>query len=1088
MSKDLMQNKKLAVQKDINTVSNQEKDAYALQAQTDKILMSGGEEKIGSLEQELDSLSSMSATRLSERHQSFVNNTMFAQDVKLQMRDSSYIGATAELHMRKHTKSHRYDKTRKNRMETSRKTLAKVNDDIKKLKDKLQEAVESDAPMKLMDKIESMETIYANIRVADRNCAEAMALNKAEEQRLKDKADLTYRKNLKRMYEHEMESLDKESKDYAAVKKRWELNERVYNKLVKPASETQEKKVQAEGKQEKAEKEAQSSKLMDQQAEERVTENVNVFRKLLDTLNDKKYGKTADPLWDDMKLKADLLVKGWEKMTDLERGDAMAEVLISANRLLCKDGKKKEADENRADAAEQFRNFFKTTLNMMSLNCRVLALERIFKKVDTMEDDPTVSEKLKKSNESVFVELAKEKYREKYPDISEDDKLWENIDDMYYRTLYANDKYLMHLGNFDRMFADTEEFKKASKKFSFQRNKTMNLVADDFRLDRFGNVIEEDKEKVEFWKKRLSDIAGADIEGALKIHKDMVMRSLNRPINTAWMTEKGFKRNIYEFKAFTRQIGSFENYVTDWKIEGLDKMKAQRAELEKLPAFKVRDKLENDIEWFYVNKMWDLQGIVFAAEIHLCTEESFKTMMQYVDFLKDPKKKVLYQPDTDVPFIHRDGTEFSEKEDVDEKGYLKQNKDNPLILTYQYYKETLTPKVQEIHQMDLVEQKVTKVASSEEEATEKLKQLAKDKGDPQEIEKIEKLCDEYIKEVRNQAYEYDTLKRTDPDGVIDEKAEKKDSVKQINCRNAYYHAAVKYFKKQQKVNELFDELEKTREEFIKKTAGEEALAKWKKELNDEREERHKAEKQDEKEKTGSLERMKKAYIEKAASEEVSLFTNDSEEIKQVEKNLGKQRHVKSEEVERVLNTFILPVNRDFSGAFLTEQDKINDEFNKRYKHAMMYGDEEEIKNISREFTDKFLPLVKIMEPKDMEDMDIEKAEEKYIDSNLIGYSRIKLSMVDCVNGRTNTEFPLLRTGLDELKEKDPKRYKELMVNLRAEDDTAMTYFMLSHGFDTGTFTTSTNKKQAKDYAGYYTAMVESFKADTEKYRKEASEA
>ena len=1075
---------KVAFQQEIRTENmepvNREADAFAFsdQTMTDKILISGTEEGFGSLDQELTKLSAMSETRLSERQQSFVNDTMFAQDVNLQMRDSSYLGATAELHMRKQTKSHRYDKTRKNRMETSRKTLGKVNEDIKKLKGKLQEAEESGAPVKLMNKIESMESIYANIRVADRNCAEAMSLNKAEEQRLKDKADLTYRKNLKRMYEHEMESLDSESADYAAVKKRWEINERAYNKLMKPVLEQQAKNAQKEVKQEVQEKDIQVGQtleqapvLLDARAEARVTENVNSFKKLLGTLNDKKYGKTQDPLWDDMKAKAELLVKGWEKMTDHERGDAMAEVMISANRLLCKEGKRREEDENRAGIAGEFRSFFKSTLNMMSVNCRVLALERIFKKVDTMDDDTEVPEKLKKSNESVFVELSKEKYREKFPDISEDDRMWGNFDDMYYRTLYANDKYHMHLDNFDRMFADTEDFKKAEKKFSFKRNKTNNIVAEDFRLDRFGNVLEEDKDKVENWKKKLKDIADADTEGALKIHKEMVLRTLNNPVDPAWMTDKGLKRNVYEFKSFTRKIGCLENNITDWKTEYQGKMREQRAELEKLPAFKIRDEIVNDLEWVYSNKIWDLQGIVFGSELHLLGKDSFKTMASYMDFYRDPKKKVLYQDDTDVPFIHRDGTEFSPEEDVDEKGYLKQNKDNPLILTGEYYREKLIPKVEEMHRMDQVESKVMKVAASEEGAIEKLKKLVKEKGDPKEIERVEKLSEEYIKEVRNQAYERDALEKTDPDAEIDEK--KKDGGKQVNFKNAYYHGAVQYFKKQQRVDELFDELEKTREELIKKTAGEEAFKKWKKELDDEREERRKAEKKDGKKGSDPLERVKKAYIMRVARDEVSFFSE--EEIRQIEKNKETKGPIKREQINRVLCVFILPVNRDPSGAYLTEQDRKNADFNKRFKHAMMYGDGEEIKNISREFTSDFLPTIKTLKPEDADNMDIEKAEEKYIDSNVFEYSRIRLSMLSCVNGTTNTNFPLLRTGLDELKEKDPERYKELEAKLASQQDTMMSYFMLSKGFDTEKLSTERNNKAMKEYESFFEAMKESFR-------------
>ena len=152
---------------------------------------------------------------------------------------------------------------------------------------------------------------------------------------------------------------------------------------------------------------------------------------------------------------------------------------------------------------------------------------------------------------------------------------------------------------------------------------------------------------------------------------------------------------------------------------------------------------------------------------------------------------------------------------------------------------------------------------------------------------------------------------------------------------------------------------------------------------------------------------------------------------------------------------------------------------------MMYGDEEEIKNISREFTNDFLPAVKAMGYEDADNMDIEKAEEKYIDSNVFEYGRIRLSMISCVNGSTNTNFPLLRTGLDELKEKDPKRYRELEGKLLSQEDSMMSYFMQSKGFDTEKFTTEQNSKAKKEYEAYFEVMRENFKSDMEKNRKEA---
>ncbi|MCR4907265.1 MAG: hypothetical protein K5985_00415 [Lachnospiraceae bacterium] len=63
-------------------------------------------------------------------------------------------------------------------LEQELRSLSVINE-IRALREKLLSSEEEGGtPMKLMERVESLEAIYANIRVADRNAAEAMALSK----------------------------------------------------------------------------------------------------------------------------------------------------------------------------------------------------------------------------------------------------------------------------------------------------------------------------------------------------------------------------------------------------------------------------------------------------------------------------------------------------------------------------------------------------------------------------------------------------------------------------------------------------------------------------------------------------------------------------------------------------------------------------------------------------------------------------------------------------------------------------------------------------------------------------------------------
>ncbi len=250
-----------------------------------------------------------------------------------------------------------------------------------------------------------------------------------------------------------------------------------------------------------------------------------------------------------------------------------------------------------------------------------------------------------------------------------------------------------------------------------------------------------------------------------------------------------------------------------------------------------------------------------------------------------------------------------------------------------------------------------------------------------------------------------------------------------------------------KINGMFDELEKAREKFIKDNAGEEAYKNWKKELEEKRSEARAELKAAEKENTTALDRMKKAVVSYRAVREAESFTED--EMKLVKKNNNPHGSWDDRQEDRVLKTFILPVYRDFSGAYMTEQDRYNADFNKRFKSAMTKGDEEEIKNLSREFTEQVLSKAAHYDPEGTEELTPEEAEEKFVNSGLINYTHIKLRMTGNVNHPTqNTNYPLLKTGLDELEKNDPGQYTKIRGELDKLDNALFEHYMNANGYDT----------------------------------------
>jgi hypothetical protein len=116
---------------------------------------------------------------------------------------------------------------------------------------------------------------------------------------------------------------------------------------------------------------------------------------------------------------------------------------------------------------------------------------------------------------------------------------------------------------------------------------------------------------------------------------------------------------------------------------------------------------------------------------------------------------------------------------------------------------------------------------------------------------------------------------------------------------------------------------------------------------------------------------------------------------------------------------------------------------------MTKGDEEEIKNMSREFTEQVLSKAAHYDPEGTEELTPEEAEEKFVNSRLINYTHIKLCMIGNVNHPTqNTNYPLLKTGLDELEKNDPGQYKKIRGELDTLDNALFGHYMNANGFDT----------------------------------------
>lgn len=108
------------------------------------------------------------------------------------------------------TKSHRWGKTKRDRMKTSVTKLRGVSSkiaDLKKRQANTKKALTRD------ESLAAYEDIYAEIRSADRYYAEGMSTSEEEEKYIKLKADGVYYKNMLLLYQREIEFAENKKED-----------------------------------------------------------------------------------------------------------------------------------------------------------------------------------------------------------------------------------------------------------------------------------------------------------------------------------------------------------------------------------------------------------------------------------------------------------------------------------------------------------------------------------------------------------------------------------------------------------------------------------------------------------------------------------------------------------------------------------------------------------------------------------------------------------------------------------------------------------------------------------------------------------
>ncbi|MCR4891585.1 MAG: hypothetical protein K5989_05335 [Lachnospiraceae bacterium] len=299
---------------------------------------------------------------------------------------------------------------------------------------------------------------------------------------------------------------------------------------------------------------------LDVQAENKLKEGIDelsdflpLMKKDKSLISDKVDGETY---WKQLNEAGARMISGWGTKSDRQRGRDMADVLFSANKIL---SKKEYGSNSRNTAAKRLKNFVAETLSTMSMNCRTLALEQIFKKEDAFEKDKSTTPEMKKLNNEFFMDMARAEYKKSHPDVDLDDMLT----DENYRNIYMNERIKEEGIAFDSVFKDNELYNKANAKFPLARWKSEGLLCTPVRRDRYGDVIEEDKGAVKEWEALFTKLANAKAEDIKEIGSDYIKRTLNTD-PTILMDDEWRRKHPYEADSIKMRFLTVQNIYTSW--------------------------------------------------------------------------------------------------------------------------------------------------------------------------------------------------------------------------------------------------------------------------------------------------------------------------------------------------------------------------------------------------------------------------------------------------------------------------------------------------------------------------------------------
>jgi hypothetical protein len=562
------------------------------------------------------------------------------------------------------------------------------------------------------------------------------------------------------------------------------------------------------------------------------------------------------------------------------------------------------------------------------------------------------------------------------------------------------------------------------------------------------------------------------------MQRQWIQRFVDRKYKKEYLDEKTIRREGYEFKKYitgilniqntekwsdkTEDTRTIKNAIAKWNAEHKnekDKIKkgeykafdttrlvAQRRKIQKLPGVDLKETLQFHTEQQFANKFFELKGCTWVGDFKTLPGDTIINAKEAEDFVK--KGKTSYYTEASETFlIHNDGREFNPRQDVNRNGKLRQDRQNPLVLQTEHYKPGLieeidksapfTEKVDVEKSMKRVNAKEDRINTIERGAMTKIKDLVKNKNlgaaGQNELRALERLFEDFAKEADKQIYEKEKLITCDPDKVLERK-------------NAFHVTAANYYKQKKNMNELFERLEKAQSDFIKKYAGEPAYQNWKTDLDNKRKESRKKEDSGTADGLTANQKMKMRIENENCNRLANYFTTDEQNI--IKRNAANEGIVVLEEqIDRVAHVFILPVHRDFTGAFLTEKDRYNDSFNKRYKTAVLNNDKETQKALSREFTENVLK--KLTDPFTADQLEkmntVEEFEKKYT-ATKINEAHIKLCAIDNVY-KNNTLLPALKTGLEELNRTNKKQYDLIDKKCNAAENAVLKYMIQSFGYN-----------------------------------------